>query len=49
MKEDFFVVCSQPIYFLTIAIERANENKSHCGFIDQMYTVDSSSGGLIRL
>ena len=25
MKEDFFVVCSQSIYFLTIAIECANE------------------------
>ena len=25
MNEDFFVVCSQSIYFLTIAIECANE------------------------
>ena len=48
MKEDFFVVCSQSIYFLIIAIECVNENKSHCGFIDQMYAVDYSNGWLIR-
>ena len=35
MKEDFFVVCSQSIYFLTIAIECANEIRA---------TVDSLTG-----
>ena len=46
MKEDFFVVCLQSIYFLTVAIECANEIRATVDY--QMYAVDYSNGWLIR-